>query len=151
MILGLMMVAFYGLFQGEGFLEPFKIASQNNRLSVVKLSPNPYRNDTLWPCFFGSLVAWCGSYCISQTEVQRFCSTKSPKHARRTLYWNIPPVVLIAILAVWCGIILFARYYRCDPMSMGMIERADQLMPFFVMETMAHLPGVSSNCTIGIN
>lgn len=137
------MIIFYGLFQGESILQPFKIASAHGRLNIFQLSLNPYRSDTFWTCFFGSLVGWCGSYCISQTEVQRFCSTKSSKHARRTLYWNIPPVILIALLAIWCGIIIFARYYLCDPISMGIVDRPDQLMPYFVMETMAHLPGVS--------
>lgn len=137
------MVVSHGLFDGRGLLEPFVIASQHGRLKLFDFSTNPYRNDTVWAIFFGSLVSWCGCYCISQTEVQRFCSTKSSSHARRTLLWNIPPVIIIALLAIWSGIVIFARYYNCDPVSMGIIKRTDQLMPYFVMETMSQLPGVS--------
>lgn len=143
MIFGLLMVVSHGLFDGRGLIEPFVIAGQHGRLKLFDFSFNPYRNDTVWTIFFGSLVSWCGCYCISQTEVQRFCSTKSSSHARRTLLWNIPPVVMIALLAIWSGVVIFARYYNCDPVSMGIIKRTDQLMPYFVMETMSHLPGVS--------
>lgn len=141
------MVVGYGFFDGQGLSEPFRIAAEHGRIKFFETSLNPYRNDTIWAIFFGSLVSWCGCYCISQTEVQRFCSTKSPSHARRTLFWNIPPVLLIALLAIWCGVVMFARYFNCDPVSMGIIKRTDQLMPYFVMETMSHLPGVSPECT----
>lgn len=142
MILGLMMVVGQGFFDDKGFIEPFRIANEQGRLKLFDFAFNPYRNDTVWTIFFGTLVSWCGCYCISQTEVQRFCSTKSPSHAKRTLYWNLPPVLCIALLAIWCGIVIFARYFDCDPVSMGIIKRNDQLMPYYVMETMSSVPGI---------
>ena len=68
----------------------------------------------------------------------------------RTLYWNIPPVVLIALTAIYCGIIIFAKYHGCDPISMGIIERTDQLMPYYVMQTMAKIPGIPGLFTAGV-
>lgn len=60
----------------------------------------------------------------------------------RTLYWNILPVTGIAALGVWCGIVLTARYVNCDPVMMGIIKRHDQMMPYYVMETMSMVPGI---------
>lgn len=58
------------------------------------------------------------------------------------MYWNILPVTGIAALGVWCGIVLTARYVNCDPVMMGMIKRHDQMMPYYVMETMSMVPGI---------
>lgn len=141
MILGLLMVVIYGIASSP--VNPFQVASDHGRIKLFDFSLNPYRNDIFFAVFFGTIVNWCGCYCISQTEVQRFCSTKSAKHAKKTLYWNIPPVVCISLMAITCGIVIFARYYECDPVSMGIIKRTDQLMPYFVMESMSWMPGVA--------
>lgn len=66
------------------------------------------------------------------------------------MYWNLPPVILIALTGVYCGIIIFAKYHNCDPISMGMIKRADQLMPYYVMDSMAHVPGIAGLFTAGV-
>ena len=85
-------------------------------------------------------------------QIGRSCQEVSPQGLRkgliihelidRTLYWNIFPVVSIAMVAVWCGVILTAKYYNCDPVQMGIISRSDQMMPFYVMETMSTVPGI---------
>lgn len=59
----------------------------------------------------------------------------------RTLYWNIPGVWVISILAIWSGIVIFANYYHCDPVALKVISRYDQLMPYFIMENMSNFPG----------
>jgi Na+/proline symporter len=151
MILGLVMVVSTSFFDSTGPLHPFKVANEEGRLKLFDFSPNLYRNDVFLTVFCGTLINWCGCYCISQTEVQRFCSTKSAKHAKKTLYWNLPPVVGIALLAIWCGIVVFAKYFQCDPVSMGIIKRNDQLMPYFVMETMASVPGVAGEYNLPHN
>lgn len=141
MILGLVLVVLYGFVEAP--VNPFVTAYEHGRLKLFDFSLNLYRNDIFFAVFFGTIVNWCGCYCISQTEVQRFCSTKSSGHARKTLLWNIPPVVGISLLAIISGIIVFARYHTCDPVSMGMIDRYDQLMPYYVMDAMSWIPGVA--------
>lgn len=142
MMAGLLMIVCYSVVD-MGISEPFRIANRHDRLKLFDFSLNFYRNDVFLAIFIGSMVNWCGNYCISQTEVQRFCATKSPDHARKTLFWNIPPVIFISLLAIWCGIIVFAKYYLCDPISMGIIKRPDQLMPYYVMDNMAGIPGAA--------
>jgi len=148
MILGLMLVVIYGFVSSP--VNPFKVAMDHGRLKLFDFSLNPYRNDIFFAVFFGTIVNWCGCYCISQTEVQRFCSTKSPSHAKRTLYWNIPPVIGISLMAILSGIVIFSKYHDCDPVSMGIISRTDQLMPFYVMDTMSWMPGVAGFFTAAV-
>lgn len=143
MMLGVFMIVAFSFFDDGGWMQPFAVGEKHGRIKLFNTDTNPYRNDTFWSILSGSLIIWCGSYCISQTEVQRFCSTKSISHAKKTLYWNILPVVFIGWIAIWSGLVIFNRYFQCDPVSMGMIERYDQLVPYFVMDTMSKYPGVA--------
>ncbi|KAI1290201.1 Sodium-coupled monocarboxylate transporter 2 [Halotydeus destructor] len=142
MLLGLMIVIIRGSYEAGGILEPFKIAAQDGRLTGFNWDFNIYRADTTWACFFGTVVGWSGTYCVKQTQVQRYCCLPSKKDAARTLYGNIPGVLAIGLMAIWCGIILFAKYGHCDPVLLGIVKRTDQLMPYYVMETMSHIPGL---------
>ena len=143
MMLGVFMIVAYSFFDEGGISKPFTVAGANGRLKLFDMDVNPYRSDVFLSVFMGTLTTWCGSYCISQTEVQRFCSTKSFAHAKRTLYFNIAPVLFIGTMAIWSGLVIFNRYYQCDPVSMGIIGRHDQLAPYFVMDTMSAFPGIA--------
>lgn len=143
MMLGVFMIVAYSFFDVGGWKQPFITGQKYDRIKFFETDTNPYRNDTLLAIVSGSLILWCSGYCINQTEVQRFCSTKSQAHAKKTLYWNIPVVVSIGWLAIWGGLVIFNRYYQCDPVSMGIIQRYDQLVPYFVMDTMSSVPGVA--------
>lgn len=46
-------------------------------------------------------------------------------------------------MAIFSGMVLFAKYHRCDPLKLGIIERHDQLMPYFVMDTLSGYPGLA--------
>ncbi|CAG2212424.1 SLC5A8_12 [Mytilus edulis] len=40
------------------------------------------------------------------------------------------------------GLVAFAYYQTCDPLSAGIIKAGDQLLPLFVMEIMGSIPGL---------
>ena len=44
---------------------------------------NIYRGDTFWAVALCSLVGWGGTYCVSQTQVQRYCCMESESKARK--------------------------------------------------------------------
>lgn len=87
-------------------------------------------------------IMWCGNYCTSQTEVQRYCNVSTKHRARIALYINMFGMILLISCACLCGIALFAVYGHCDPLKLKEIERSDQLMPYFVMDTLSDYPGV---------
>lgn len=60
----------------------------------------------------------------------------------RTLYWNIPGLILLATMAVISGMVVFTKYHDCDPVTLKAIERHDQLMPYYVMDTLSRFPGL---------
>ena len=42
-----------------------------------------YRGDTFWAVFFGTLTGWTGTYCVKQTQVQRYCCMGTPSKAKK--------------------------------------------------------------------
>lgn len=54
------------------------------------------------------------------------------------------------LLAIYLGLVLFANYWDCDPVKSGQIARADQLVPYFVVNSFGDkfpgLPGLFVAC-----
>jgi len=91
---------------------------------------------------FGMGVMWLANFCTSQTEVARYCNVSSKKRAKIALYINMVGTVLLITCACLCGVALFGVYGRCDPLKLGYIQTSDQLMPYFVMDTLSDYPGI---------
>lgn len=143
MFLGVIMVIMQGLIEVGGIAETFRRANEGGRLIFFNTSLDIYRNDTALGVLLGTLVTWAAIYCVMQTQVQRYCSMRSPAEARRALYYNMPGLVFFACLAAMCGIVIYAKYHGCDPIKLGHIQRHDQLMPYFVMDTLSSVPGLA--------
>lgn len=54
------------------------------------------------------------------------------------------------MVCAYAGLIIYARYATCDPLTSGSVSKADQLFPLFVMDTMGDVPGVPGIFVSGI-
>ncbi|CAG2166172.1 unnamed protein product [Oppiella nova] len=143
MILGVLMVIIQGALEVGGFQEMWNINQKGGRVIFFNTDVNVYKNDNLLNVIIGTTIIWSANYCCLQTQVQRYCSLGSIQKARRTLYWNLPLLILISLLAVMSGMAIFAKYHDCDPITLGYVQRPDQLMPYFVMDTLSQYPGLA--------
>ena len=53
---------------------------------------------------------------------------------------------MIGLFMMWSmfffsGMVAYAVYKDCDPLSSGKIEKPDQIIPFLVMEKLGYIPG----------
>lgn len=39
--------------------------------------------------------------------------------------------------------VTYATYSTCDPLTSGKINKADQILPFLVMDKLGHIPGMT--------
>ncbi|KAI7689160.1 Sodium-coupled monocarboxylate transporter 2, partial [Sarcoptes scabiei] len=142
MFLGVAIVITQGLIEIGGFKRAFEILEEGGRFKLLNYEFNIYHHDNMWNVLMGSLVSWGACYCVSQTQVQRYCSMKSELFARKTLYYNLPGLVLLAVMAIMSGVVIYGKYHDCDPVTLGLIKRHDQLVPYFVMDTLSQYPGL---------
>lgn len=102
-----------------------------------------YSTTTIWNTVIGMGIMWSGNYATSQTEVQRYCNVKTERRAKFALYVNFLGVSVLISCACLCGIALYGYYADCDPFKLGHIQKTDQLMPYFVINELKHLPGLA--------
>lgn len=57
--------------------------------------------------------------------------------------------IIIMTFNCFTGIVMYARYHDCDPLSLGHVNKLDKMVPYFVEDIMGHLsgmPGVFISC-----
>lgn len=85
------------------------------------------------------------SYTIDQQMIQRYQAAKSKKTAQTALLLNIPGIIFLISLCCFSGLVLYANYSTCDPLSDTInsgINNPNQLLPYFVMEKFYNVPFV---------
>ena len=54
-------------------------------------------------------------------------------------FFGLVTVISILFLA---GLSIFAIYAGCDPISLGHVERKDQMLPYYVMDNLGFMMGI---------
>ncbi|XP_043561361.1 sodium-coupled monocarboxylate transporter 2 isoform X2 [Chiloscyllium plagiosum] len=142
MVLGFLTVLIQGTIKLGGSSNMWKIARDGQRLSVFDFTVDPLRRHTFWTLAVGGTFTWLGIYGVNQSTIQRCISCRSEKHAKMALYLNLLGLWVIIVCAVFSGLVMYSYYVTCDPWTAGFISASDQLMPYFVMEILGHLPGL---------
>ncbi|KAH8418033.1 hypothetical protein KR222_010828, partial [Zaprionus bogoriensis] len=148
MLSSVVLVGILGTAQTGGLSTVIENASAGGRLHL-DFRLDPRIRISVWNAFFGGLFMWTGHIGLNQSCVQRIVSLPSFSHAKRSLI--ISGVGFFIIMGINCftGIIMFARYYGCDPVLAGLVSKPDKMMPFFIQDIMGNLmgmPGLFISC-----
>ncbi|XP_055907645.1 sodium-coupled monocarboxylate transporter 2-like isoform X2 [Eupeodes corollae] len=124
-----------------------------NSIAGGRLQPNfefdLSTRSTVWNALAGSFCMWSSYVGFNQSCVQRIVALPSLSHAKKSLYMFQVGFLIIMVLNVFTGIIIFAKYFDCDPIAMKVVEKADKIVPYFVEDVVGHLygmPGVFISC-----
>ncbi|KAM8706331.1 hypothetical protein ACLKA7_010585 [Drosophila subpalustris] len=148
MLLSVVLVGVLGVMRTGGLDSVIENASQGGRLSL-DFRLDPRIRVTAWNAFFGGLFMWTGHIGLNQSCVQRIVSLPSFGQAKRALIIAGFGMLIIMGFNSCIGIIMFARYYGCDPILAGMVSKPDKMMPFFVQDLMGNMigmPGLFISC-----
>ncbi|XP_053418444.1 sodium-coupled monocarboxylate transporter 2 isoform X2 [Nycticebus coucang] len=142
MIVGFLTVLIQGSAQTGGIHKVMEQAANGSRLNIFDFDVDPLRRHTFWTISVGGTFTWLGIYGVNQSTIQRCISCKTEKHAKLALYFNLLGLWIILVCAVFSGLIMYTYFKDCDPWTSGIISAPDQLMPYFVMEIFATMPGL---------
>ncbi|XP_037079494.1 sodium-coupled monocarboxylate transporter 1-like [Pollicipes pollicipes] len=148
---GMVAIVVQGSINVGGFRNIFSINAEHGRMSVFNFNMSPWQRHNFWNLIFGTMFMWTGLLAVNQSSVQRYISLPTLKAGRTACLLNAPAIILYNSLACLCGLAIFATYADCDPLRMGLIERKDQLVPYFVLDQMSYLmglPGLFVACII---
>ncbi|XP_045030203.1 sodium-coupled monocarboxylate transporter 1 isoform X2 [Daphnia magna] len=120
------------------------------RVEFSDFDVNPGKRHSFWSLVVGGYFTWITIYGVNQSQVQRYLTVSKINQARNAVWINL--VGLSVLLSVCCygGMVIFAKYADCDPLSAKYVSKPDQLFPLFVMDTLGHIPGVPGLFVAGI-
>ncbi|XP_071107016.1 sodium-coupled monocarboxylate transporter 1-like [Haliotis cracherodii] len=142
MLAGIAAALIQGCIEIGGFSKAWDIAEKNHRVYFTDFSPNPTVRHSFWSLTIGAGFLWASVYGTNQAQVQRALTCSSLKDAQIALWINAPGLCVILMLCSMVGIVMYAFYATCDPISFGLVFASDQLFPLFVMDVLGHVPGI---------
>ncbi|XP_015432992.1 PREDICTED: sodium-coupled monocarboxylate transporter 2-like [Dufourea novaeangliae] len=111
-------------------------------LFFCSMSPSPFERNSFWGMSVGMTMTWLAGVGISQVSMQRFLAVPNIKEAYKAVGCTAICLVVIKWVSVFTGLIMYTRYHKCDPISTHVITRSDQLLPYYVLDVAASVPGL---------
>lgn len=150
MFIAFTVVVSMGFQEIGGFNHAWELAKQGSRVEFHSISSELTVRNTVWGLIIGAWFSNSASYATNQMMVLRYLIVKNLTRARIVVFLNIPYLCLILLLSCLSGLMIYARYATCDPLLTKRIDTADQLLPYFVMDVLAHTTGVAGVFVTGI-
>lgn len=60
----------------------------------------------------------------------------------RTIFIMAAGIFIIVSLSCYTGLVIYATFASCDPLTTGAIRKSDQLLPYFVMTITGSIPAL---------
>ncbi|XP_023323099.1 sodium-coupled monocarboxylate transporter 2 isoform X2 [Eurytemora carolleeae] len=143
MIAGLIGMIVLGLrTDPDGFSGAWFNSVSRGRIQLADWSTDPTQRTSTLSIFFGQLIQWGTIFSCHQTQVQRFCSTKSISTARWSLAVNLLVIWIINLGAILAGLVIFNTFRDCDPLTTGQIQKTDSIATYFVQKFLIPVHGL---------
>ncbi|XP_050704574.1 sodium-coupled monocarboxylate transporter 2-like isoform X3 [Eriocheir sinensis] len=126
-----------------GVGEVWATAGRGGRLEFFNQDLSPYVRHTLWSTFCMGFFLVITSVGLCQTSYQRFAAVSTLKTAQGLLWFFLAGLWCLWIMFFFSGLVAYATYSTCDPLTSGKITKADQIIPFLVIDKLSHIPGIS--------
>lgn len=120
------------------------------RIDFFNLSPSMYERQTFWGVLIGGFFYWTSFNSVNQTMVQRYMSLPNLKKAKLSIGMFTIGMGVFVSACCYAGLLIYAHYNQCDPMSVGLVKTDDQLFPHYVMEIVGHLQGIPGLFIAGV-
>jgi sodium-coupled monocarboxylate transporter 8/12 len=98
----------------------------------------------------GGFFYWTSFNSVNQTMVQRYMSLPNMKKARTAIAIFTVGIILFVSVCCYAGLLIYAKYWKCDPLTSEMVSRDDQLFAIYVMETVGEWKGVAGLFIAGV-
>lgn len=114
------------------------------------MSPSLYERQSFMSVMVGGFLYWTSYNSVNQTMVQRYMSLPNLKTARRAIAMFTIGIAIFVSVCCYAGVLVYAHYFQCDPLSTGKISADDQLLPSYVMETVGDWVGIPGLFIAGV-
>ncbi|XP_058984473.1 sodium-coupled monocarboxylate transporter 1 isoform X1 [Musca domestica] len=120
------------------------------RIEIPELTWDPTSRVSMLSILVGTTLWYTQVNCGNQVIVQRYLSVPSLKEAKVACIYFTVGIIIINVLTMYNGLLIFANYHDCDPLSTQLAKAKDQMVPLMVMETLKSLPGMAGLFVAGV-
>lgn len=82
--------------------------------------------------------------------IQRYLALPTLRAGRQALWTFVAGVIAVMLLCSYNGLLIYATYRHCDPLTTRLARAKDQLLPLFVMDVLGELPGLTGLFIAGV-
>uniref|UniRef100_A0A182SF73 Sodium-coupled monocarboxylate transporter 1 n=1 Tax=Anopheles maculatus TaxID=74869 RepID=A0A182SF73_9DIPT len=125
-------------------------SEKGGRIDFFNLNPSMYERQTFWAVLIGGFFYWTSFNSVNQTMVQRYMSLPNLRTARLSIAMFTVAIGVFVSVCCYAGLLLYGKYYDCDPATVGLVTTNDQLFPHYVMESVGHLSGMPGLFIAGV-
>lgn len=122
----------------------------NRSLCIFRLDIDPTIRHSLWSQVIGGIVYWLQANAVSQNMIQRYLALPTLRAGRIALCIFIGGVITLMLLCSYIGLLIYATYKDCDPLTTKLASARDQLLPLFVMDTLGDIHGLTGLFVAGV-
>ncbi|XP_076239427.1 sodium-coupled monocarboxylate transporter 1 [Calliopsis andreniformis] len=147
---GVIVVAILGTNRVGGVDRVWRRNYDTGRIEFFDMDPDPTTRHTFWSVVVGNYLNWLATCSVNQAMVQRCLAMPNLKKANATIAIMAIGIISIVSLSCYTGIVIFAAFHDCDPITTKQIRKPDQLLPFFVMKIADSIPGLPGLFVAGV-
>ncbi|XP_040169732.1 sodium-coupled monocarboxylate transporter 1-like isoform X1 [Anopheles arabiensis] len=125
-------------------------AVEGGRIDFFNFNPSMYERQTFWAVLIGGFFYWTSYNAVNQTMVQRYMSLPNLKTAKFSIYMFVVGTAIFVSVCCYTGLLLYGKYYDCDPATVELVTTSDQLFPHYVMESVGNLRGMPGLFIAGV-
>ncbi|KAG0718424.1 Sodium-coupled monocarboxylate transporter 1 [Chionoecetes opilio] len=142
LLAGVMAIMATAIMEVGGISRVWDIAWEHGRVELWNINPDPLQRHSLWMVIIQGYFLSLLVFGMGQPQVQRICSVSTWNKAIGAHYLNLAIFILLLICCYLVGLSVFAVYADCDPLATGEIKKADQILPFYVIDRLSGIYGL---------
>ncbi|XP_058447628.1 sodium-coupled monocarboxylate transporter 1-like [Malaya genurostris] len=146
----ILLIIFKGTYDVGGFSVVVDRAVTSGRIESPDLHFDLTTRHNIYSCVIGGVIYWLKTNAVSQNMIQRYLSLPTMRAAKQALWMFIVGTLILLGLCGYCGLLIYARYYDCDPLTTKLASAKDQLLPLLVMDTLGDYPGLPGLFVAGV-
>ncbi|XP_037034061.1 sodium-coupled monocarboxylate transporter 2-like [Bradysia coprophila] len=150
MIIAILVIICLGMAEAGGWTNIWEAAERGNRLQFFNMDPSPFTRTSFWIVLFGLSTTWVSNLGVSQSCIQKFLAVPNLQKARRSVFIFTVGLIVVKSFCCFTGLVMYAHYETCDPITTKAVEKNDQILPYYVVEVAGSVPGISGLFIAGI-
>ncbi|XP_069960648.1 sodium-coupled monocarboxylate transporter 1-like [Cherax quadricarinatus] len=140
---GLLVVVIICTIDLGGVGKVWTIADRGGRIQFLDFNTSPYERHTFWSTVTFGFYQIISSLAFLQHNYQRLASVSTLHMAQRMIIAVQVGLYILWVVLLFSGLVAYATYRDCDPLTSGKIEKRDQILTFLVTDKLNYITGMA--------